>query len=85
MVRIYILRVSLLLPSFFLQEKSRSRAQRKTFGAGEHRRGTGSPSPSALFPGQRTLEDALKRFPGSVQLRLELGRFYVYQRRDARH
>jgi len=32
----------------------------------------------------RTLEDALKRFPGSAQLRLELGRVYVYQRQDAR-
>src|SRR5260370_41819007 len=32
----------------------------------------------------RTLEDALKRFPGNVQLRLELGRVYVHQRQDAR-
>src|SRR6266852_5358556 len=32
----------------------------------------------------RTLEDALKRFPGNVQLRLELGRVYVYQRQDSR-
>src|ERR1700682_6044085 len=32
----------------------------------------------------RTLEDALKRFPGNVQLRLVLGRDYVYQRQDAR-
>jgi len=32
----------------------------------------------------RTLEDALKRFPGNAQLRLELGRVYVYRRQDAR-
>src|SRR5229473_2635183 len=32
----------------------------------------------------RTLEDALKRFPGNVQLRLELGKVYVYQRQDSR-
>jgi len=32
----------------------------------------------------RTLEDALTRFPGNVQLRLELGRVYVYQRQDSR-
>ena len=30
----------------------------------------------------RTLEDTLKRFPGNAQLRLELGRVYVYQRQD---
>jgi hypothetical protein len=32
----------------------------------------------------RTLEDALKHFPGNVQLRFELGRVYVYQRQDSR-
>jgi len=32
----------------------------------------------------RILEDALKRLPGNVQLRLELGRVYVYQRQDRR-
>jgi len=32
----------------------------------------------------RTLEDALTQFPGNVQLRLELGRVYVYQRQDSR-
>jgi Tfp pilus assembly protein PilF len=32
----------------------------------------------------RTLEEALKRFPGNLQLRLELGRVYVYQRQDSR-
>lgn len=30
----------------------------------------------------RTLEAALKRFPGDSRLRIELGRAYVYQRRD---
>src|ERR1700682_3767825 len=30
----------------------------------------------------RTLEDSLQRYPGNVQLRLELGRAYVYQRQD---
>ena len=30
------------------------------------------------------LEDALKRFPGNSQLRLELGRAYMYHRQDAR-
>ncbi len=32
----------------------------------------------------RILEDALKRFQGNAQLRLELGRVYVYQRQDSR-
>jgi hypothetical protein len=32
----------------------------------------------------RTLEDTLKRFPGNAELRLELGRVYVYQREDKR-
>jgi hypothetical protein len=31
----------------------------------------------------RILEDALKRFPGNVQLQLELGRVYVYRRQDS--
>jgi hypothetical protein len=31
----------------------------------------------------RTLEDALKSFPGDYRLRVELGRAYLYQRRDA--
>jgi hypothetical protein len=31
-----------------------------------------------------TLEDTLKRFPGNAQLRLALGRVYVYQREDQR-
>ena len=30
----------------------------------------------------RTLEEALKRFPGDSRLRIELGRAFVYQRRD---
>lgn len=30
----------------------------------------------------RTLEDALKKFPGDARLRIELGRAYVYQHRD---
>ena len=30
----------------------------------------------------RTLEDSLQRFPGNTQLRLELGRAYIYQRQD---
>jgi thioredoxin-like negative regulator of GroEL len=32
----------------------------------------------------RILQDALTRFPGNAQLRLELGRVYVYQRQDTR-
>jgi tetratricopeptide (TPR) repeat protein len=31
----------------------------------------------------RTLEEALKEFPGNARLRIELGRAYVYQRLDA--
>ena len=31
----------------------------------------------------RTLEDALKQFPGDARIRIELGRAYMYQRRDA--
>ena len=32
----------------------------------------------------QTLQEALKRFPGNSQLRVELGRAYVYDRRDGR-
>ncbi|PYU28915.1 MAG: hypothetical protein DMG32_01585 [Acidobacteria bacterium] len=32
----------------------------------------------------RTLEDSLQRFPGNTQLRLELGRAYIYQRQDGK-
>src|SRR6266513_3170980 len=32
----------------------------------------------------QTLQEALKRFPGNSKLRVELGRTYVYERRDGR-
>jgi len=56
----------------------------RRFGAAEHRRAQVALRHRHYSQASRTLEDALKRFPGSAQLRLELGRVYVYQRQDAR-
>jgi tetratricopeptide (TPR) repeat protein len=84
MVRICILRVGLAFAAILLAGKvSEVRAEE---GASVQQSIT--EAQAALRHGHysqasRTLEDALKRFPGNVQLRLELGRAYVYQRRDS--
>src|SRR5216683_6434578 len=84
MVRIYIFRVSLALAVILLGQAPESRAAEgasvqqiitEEQVALRHRH---------YSQASRTLEDALKRFPGNLQLRLELGRVYVYQRQDSR-
>jgi hypothetical protein len=84
MIRIYILRVSLVLAAVLVAamapptraeegptvEQSIANAQ----AALRHRH---------YSQAIRTLEDALKQFPRDSRLRIELGRAYVYQRRDA--
>ena len=85
MVRIYIVRVSLAFAVMLLAGKvpelraeegaSVQQSIAEAQAALRHRH---------YSQANRTLEDALKRFPGSVQLRLELGRVYVYRRQDAR-
>jgi Tfp pilus assembly protein PilF len=84
MVLIYILRVSLAfavilvggaLESPAAAETSVEQSISEAQVAVRHRR---------YSQASRTLQEALARFPGNAQLRLELGRVYVYQRQDAR-
>src|SRR5258705_10217572 len=85
MVRIYILRVSLAFAVILLAGKvQESRAEEGASVQESIAEAQAALRHRHYSQASRTLEDALKRFPGSVQLRLELGRFYVYQRRDAR-
>jgi len=85
MVRICILRVSLVFAVILLVGKApESRAEE---GASVQQGIT--EAQAALrhrhySQASRTLKDVLKRFPGNVQLRFELGRVYVYQRQDSR-
>src|SRR5260370_37066764 len=84
MVRIYIFRVSLGLAVILLGQAPESRAAEgasvqqiitEAQVALRHRH---------YSQASRTLQDALARFPSNVQLRLELGRVYVYQHQDSR-
>jgi len=84
MVRIWILRVSLAFAVIVVGKAPEARAAE---GASVQQSIT--EEQIALrhrhySQASRTLEDALKRFPGNLQLRLELGRVYVYQRQDSR-
>ena len=84
MVRIYIFRVSLALAVILGGTVSESRA-----AVGASVQESITEAQAALrhrhySQASRTLQDALARFPGNAQLRLELGRVYVYQRQDAR-
>ncbi len=84
MIRIYILRVSLVFVAVLVAGM-----------AAQTRAEEGATVEQSIADAQvalrhryysqaiRTLEDALKRFPGDSRLRIELGRAYVYQRRDA--
>jgi tetratricopeptide (TPR) repeat protein len=85
MVRICILRVGLLLAVIFLiGTASEARAEE---GASVQQSITNAQAALRhrdYSQASRTLEEALKRFPGNLQLRLELGRVYVYQRQDSR-
>src|SRR5258708_13428423 len=84
MVRIWILRVGLAFAVIVVGKAPESRA-----AEGSSVRQSITEAQVALrhqhySQASRTLEDALKRFPGNLQLRLELGRVYVYQRQDSR-
>src|SRR5216684_791881 len=85
MVRIYILRVSLAFAVMLLAGKAlESRAEEGASAQQSIADAQVALRHRHYSQASRTLEDALKRFPGNVQLRLELGRVYVYQRQDAR-
>ena len=84
MVRTYIFRVSLAFALILVAKVPQSRG-----AAGASVQESISEAQVALrhrhySQASRTLQDALARFPGNAQLRLELGRVYVYQRQDAR-
>ena len=84
MLRIYIFRVSL---AFAIILVGRAPELRAAEGASVQQSIT--EAQAALrhrhySQASRTLQEALQRFPGNVQLRIELGRVYVYQRQDSR-
>src|SRR5258708_3634758 len=85
MVRIYILRVGLAFLVILLMGKaSKTRADE---GASVQQSITDAQAALRhrhYSQASRTLEDALNRFPGNLQLRLELGRVYMHQRQDSR-
>jgi len=85
MVRIYILRVGLAFLVILLMGKaSKTRADE---GASVQQSITDAQAALRhrhYSQASRTLEDALNRFPGNLQLRLELGRVYMHQRQDLR-
>jgi tetratricopeptide (TPR) repeat protein len=83
MVRIHILRVSIALAVILAGKAPESRG-----AEGSSVEQIVAEAQVALrhrhySQANRTLQDALARFPGNAQLRLELGRVYVYQRQDA--
>src|SRR6266436_530494 len=85
MVRIYILRVSLAFAVILLAGKvQESRAEEGASVQQSITEAQAALRHRHYSQASRILEDALKRFPGNVQLRLELGRVYVYQRQDRR-
>src|SRR5712692_6146242 len=85
MVRICILRVSFVFAVILLAGKApESRAEEGASVQQDITKAQAALRHRHYSQASRTLEDALKRFPGNVQLRLELGRVYVYQRQDSR-
>jgi thioredoxin-like negative regulator of GroEL len=85
MVRIWILRFGLAFAAFLLIGKT---AEAQSAEATSVQQGVSDEQVALRHrhysQAIRILEDALKRFPGNAQLRLELGRVYVYQRQDSR-
>lgn len=85
MVRIYVHRVSLAFAVMFLIGRvPELRAQEGASVQQSIAEAQAALRHRHYSQASRTLEEALKRFPGNIQLRLELGRVYVYQRQDAR-
>src|SRR5712692_5222963 len=85
MVRMSILRVGLAFALFLLIGKaSEARAEEEASVQQSINQAQVALRHRHYSQASRTLEDALKRFPGNIQLRLELGRVYVYQRQDSR-
>ncbi len=85
MVRICILRVSFVFAVILLAGKApESRAEEGASVQQDITKAQAALRHRHYSQASRTLEDALKRFPGNVQLRFELGRVYVYQRQDLR-
>jgi tetratricopeptide (TPR) repeat protein len=85
MVRICILRVSLVFAVILLVGNApESRAEEGASVQQAITEARAALRHRHYSQASRTLEDALKRFPGNVQLRFELGRVYVYQRQDSR-
>src|SRR3984893_2764930 len=83
MVRVYILRVSLALAVILLGRAPESRAAEGASVEQSITEAQVALRHRHYSQAGRTLQDALARFPGNAQLRLELGRVYVYQRQDA--
>src|SRR5258708_10279125 len=85
MVRIYILRVSLAFALILPAGKTpESRAEEGASVQQSITEAQVALRHRHYSQAIRILEDALRRFPGNIQLRLELGRAYVYQRLDSR-
>src|SRR5258708_3535288 len=85
MVRIYILRVSLAFALILPAGKTpESRAEEGASVQQSITEAQVALRHRHYSQAIRILEDALRRFPGNIQLRLELGRAYVYQRWDSR-
>ncbi len=85
MVRICILRVGLAFAVILLIGKtSQARAEERASVQQSITNAQAALRHRHYSQASRTLEEALKRFPRNIQLRLELGRVYVYQRQDSR-
>ncbi len=84
MLRIYIFRISLILAVILLGKASETRAAEEVSVQQSIAEAQVALRHRHYSQASQTLQDALARFPGNAQLRLELGRVYVYQRQDAR-
>jgi thioredoxin-like negative regulator of GroEL len=84
MVGIYIFRVSLALAVILLGRAPELRAAEGASVEQSITEAQVALRHRHYLQANRTLQDALARFPGNSQLRLELGKVYVYQRQDAR-
>src|SRR5258708_5973693 len=85
MVRIWILRFGLAFAAFLLIGKTAEAQAAEATSVQQSVSDEQVALPHRHYSQAiRILEDALKRFQGNAQLRLELGRVYVYQRQDSR-
>ena len=84
MLRIYIFRITLVLAVILVGKVPESRAAEEASVEQSIAKAQVALRHRHYSQASRTLQDALARFPGNGQLRLELGRVYVYQRQDQR-